>query len=245
MMRKAVLMAGAMLLAACNNGASAEAEEAEASGPSVKRDYQLEAFTSISLGGSHDVIVTVGGAQSVRAEGPADYLDRLEIKVDNGDLQIGAKKNDWSLSVRRNRPHVTVYVTVPALSAASIGGAGDMKIDRVQSDRFAASIAGSGDMEIGSLAAGDLAVEIAGSGGVTAKGSAANAKISIAGSGDVDAAGVESKTAAISIVGSGNVSLRATEKADISIMGSGDVTVTGPAKCQVSKMGSGDARCEG
>jgi hypothetical protein len=245
MIRKAILMAGVMLLAACNDSAGAEADEAEGKGPAVKRDYQVAAFTSVSLGGSHDVIVTVGGAQSVRAEGPADYLDRLEIKVDNGDLQIGAKKNDWSLSVRRNRPHVTVYVTVPALSAASIGGAGDMKIDRVQGERFAASIAGSGDMQIGNLAARELAVEIAGSGGVAAKGSAGNAAISIAGSGDVDAGGVESKTANISIVGSGNVSLRATEKADISIMGSGDVSVTGPAKCQISKMGSGEARCEG
>ena len=81
--------------------------------------------------------------------------------------------------------HVTVYVTAPALEAASIGGSGDMRIDRIQAARFAASIAGSGDLEIGALQAREADFSIAGSGGIRAAGRAEQAEISIAGSGNV------------------------------------------------------------
>jgi hypothetical protein len=239
-MRSAIILTGVLLLGACNM--TGHAEQGGSGGEKANRSYQVGSFDRVSLAGSHNVVVTVGGAPSVRAEGPANALDRLDIRVENGALEIGTKKGDWHL--RSDRGHVTVYVTVPSLAGAAIGGSGDMKIDRVQGKRFAASIAGSGDMDLGAVQVADMGMEIAGSGGITAKGSAGVAKISIAGSGDVDASGLESKTANVSMVGSGDVRARAMETAEISIMGSGDVVISGSAKCRISKMGSGEARCE-
>jgi hypothetical protein len=240
-MRSAMILTSVLLLGACNMTGHAEQGEG-GGGEKANRSYQVGSFDRVSLAGSHNVVVAVGGAPSVRAEGPAKTLDRLDIRVENGALEIGSKKGDWSF--KHDRGQVTVYVTVPSLGGAAIGGSGDMKIDRVQGERFAASIAGSGDMDVGAVQVAEMGMEIAGSGGITAKGSAGHSKISIAGSGDVEASGLESKTANVSMVGSGDVRVRATEMAEISIMGSGDVTVSGPAKCRISKMGSGEARCE-
>ena len=61
-----------------------------------------------------------------------------------------AARQSWKLGRRQSRP-VTVYVTAPALQGAAIGGSGDMRIDKVESPRFAASIGGSGDIEIAAL----------------------------------------------------------------------------------------------
>ena len=232
----------AVLAAACSAGAQ-EGRDAP-SGAQGQRAFQVGEFQAVSLEGSHDVIVAVGGAPSVRAEGDAEAIERLDIRVENGTLKIGSRSSNGWFS--RNRGRVTVHVTAPALNAASIGGSGDMRIDRVEAPRFAASIGGSGDMEIGALRAERASFSIAGSGDIrAAAGQVGEADISIAGSGSVSADALQTRRADVSVVGSGDVSLSASESVDASIMGSGDINVQGNARCNVSKMGSGDVHCGG
>ena len=239
-MRAALVLGTALFMGACNM--AAEAQESSG-GSGSQRSYNLAGFDSVSLAGPHDVVVTVGPQHSIRAQGDPETLDRLKIELDGRDLKIGMKKGDWSIGWKKDRPKTTIFVTLPEIRAAAIAGSGDMRVDRVATERFNASIAGSGDLQIGSLRTQDSKFSIAGSGGITAAGSAGRADVSIAGSGDVDLAGVEVRSAAISIVGSGDVRARATQTADVSIMGSGDVTLTGPARCNVKKRGSGSVRC--
>jgi hypothetical protein len=241
-MRNAIILASVLALGACG-GAFAETRD---DGPAVQRGFNVGGFNSVALGGAHNVVVTVGGAPSVRAVGPAAALDRLDIRVENGALRIGSKREDhWNFGFRHDRPRVTIYVTVPALASASIGGSGDMRIDKVEGERFSAQIGGSGDMQIGQLRVGEAAFSVAGSGDVKAAGAAQRTQISIAGSGDVDLPNLESRRASISVVGSGDVRARVMEAADVSVMGSGDVIIGGGAKCSIHKMGSGDVRCGG
>lgn len=236
-MRGAILIP-VLMLGACSVGEAGESE----SRPGA-RDFQVGAFEKISLTGSPNVVVTVGGAPSVRAEGDSALIEKLEIKVENGILRIGYKKGNWSFGRRENRGPVTVHVSAPSLAGAEVAGSGDMKIDKVEGGDFAGEIAGSGEIRLASLRARNASFAIAGSGGVTAAGTAEAADFSIAGSGDVRAGGLQVKRAKVSIAGSGNVETKATESANIDIMGSGDVLVTGGAKCSVNKMGSGDVRC--
>jgi hypothetical protein len=243
-MRGALILMPMLMLGGCNMAGGHNRDDS-GDHRQIKRDFQVAgAFDRISLGGSPDVVVTVGGAPSVRAEGDAALIDRLEIAVKDGDLHIGYKKHDgWSWG--GNNRKVTVYVTAPSLAGAAIGGSGDMRIDRVEGGSFAGSIGGSGDMQIGAMKVGNATFSIAGSGGIRAAGAAEKATMSIAGSGDIDAGGLTSRNATVSVVGSGGVNAHASESADVSIMGSGDVTVKGGAKCNVHKMGSGGVNCSG
>lgn len=229
-----------LLLGACSMG---EASESEKRGRPGARDFQVGAFDKISLAGSPNVVVTVGGAPSVRAEGDSELLEKLEIGVENGTLRIGYKKGKWGFGWRKDHGPVTIRVTAPSLTGAEVAGSGDMKIDRIAGGDFTGEIAGSGEIELASLTARRASFAIAGSGGVTATGSAEDADFEVAGSGDVRASGLQVKRAKVSIAGSGNVETRAVETASIDIMGSGNVVVTGGAKCSVNKMGSGDVRC--
>lgn len=236
-MRGAILIP-VLLLGACSMGGATESK-----GERGSRAFQVGAFDKISLAGSSNVVVTVGGAPSVRAEGDTALLDKLEIKVENGTLHIGHKKGNWSFGWGKDHGAVTVHVSAPSLTGADVVGSGDMKIDKVEGGDFAGEIAGSGGIQLASLRVRNASFAIAGSGGVTANGAAETADFSIAGSGDVHAGGLQVKRAKVSIAGSGNVETKAVESANIDIMGSGDVIVTGGAKCSVNKMGSGDVRC--
>lgn len=241
-MRSAIILLSSVALAAC--GMAADAQENGGDGSSARRDFSVGAFDAVALAGSHDVIVTVGGAPAVRAEGDAEVIEKLDIEVEDGTLKIGTKRGTrWPSGFWNNRRPVTVYVTAPALNAAVVAGSGDMRIDAVQGDRFKATVAGSGDLEIGTMRVGQANFSVAGSGDITASGSANATQAKIAGSGDINLAGFETRTASVSIVGSGDVRTRATETVSVSIMGSGNVTVAGTAKCTVTKRGSGEVNC--
>lgn len=240
-MRK-ILVAGAVaipaviLAAACSAGAQSH----QASGQQGARNFEVGTFHGVSLEGAHDVVVTVGGAPSVRAEGDTAALDGLDIRVENGTLKVGTRRN-WSW--RGPGGHVVVHVTAPAIDAASIGGSGDLRIDRVEARSFAASIGGSGDIDIGALQAGQANFSIAGSGGIRAAGAAEETDISIAGSGSAALERLATRRADISVMGSGSIALQASEAVGGSVMGSGSVTVRGGARCSVSRMGSGSIDC--
>jgi len=236
-MRTAIL--GIVLaLGAC----SSRGEEREAARATAQRSFQVGEFRTVSLEGSHDVVVALGAAPSVRAEGEADDLERLDIRVENGTLKIGTRgERRWFDFGHHHR--VTVYVTAPALNGARIEGSGDMRVDRAQAEAFEAVIEGSGDLEIGRLQARRANFSVAGSGDIRAAGTAEQSEISVAGSGSVDLAQLQTRRSSVSVAGSGDISVRASEAVQGELMGSGDITVHGTARCSVSKMGSGDVRC--
>lgn len=238
-MRTIALLSAAALVTACHSVGNAEE-----AGPVAQRDFPVAgAFDRIALSGSPDVVVTVGAAASVRAEGDAATLDRLEIVNENGQLRIGLKNSSGSWFSWGHHRGVIVHVTLPALAGASITGSGDMRIDRVQGPAFAGSVTGSGDMTISALTAEQASFTVTGSGGITAAGHARQATGSVTGSGDLRLAQLEAAAATLAVMGSGDIGIRATETAAVELRGSGDVTVAGPARCTINKTGSGDVRC--
>ena len=229
----------AILASACHS-----AGNAEETGPLAQRDVPVAgAFDKIALSGSPDVVVTVGGAASVRAEGDVEMLDRLEIVNDNGQLRIGLRNTNGGWFSWGHRRGVTVHVALPALAGATVTGSGDMRIDRVQGPAFAGAVTGSGDITIATMATEQASFTVTGSGDITAAGQARQATASVNGSGDLRLAQLQAETATVALAGSGDIGIRATQSAAVELRGSGDITIAGPARCTISKSGSGDVRC--
>lgn len=235
-MRRALILVPVLLLGGCN---MAFGGESHARG---SKTFQVGNFDKIALAGSADVEVRTGAALSVRAEGDEKRLERLEVIVENGALQIRQKQGNWGFSWGHHGA-LKVFVTVPALSGASVSGSGDMRIDKVAGNRFEGSIAGSGDMAVAQMQVAEAAFNIAGSGGVSVNGKSGKTSFSTAGSGDIRAGGLESGTLSVSVMGSGDVQAHAVQSAEVSIAGSGDVQIAGTKNCTIHKAGSGDVRC--
>jgi hypothetical protein len=241
-MRSLIVLVSSLAIAACGGSAGAREGTAE----TAQRSFNVGAFDGISLAGAHDVVVTVGGQASVRAEGDPDIIEKLDVRVEGRTLKVGTQEGvNWSSGFMRNRKPVTVYVTVPGLAAASISGAGDLRIDKIEGDRFNGSVAGAGDLQIGAMRVGEAELSVAGAGDVRAAGTAGRLKASLAGAGDLDLAGLEAKDAELSLAGAGDIRARVTGTANVSLMGVGDVTVSGGAKCSIRKSGPGEVNCKG
>lgn len=240
-MRKSI--AAAIFAASAATGACGHARGEEA-GPTVSRNYQVGNFQQVEVAGPYEVTVRTGGQPGVSARGPQNLLEKTVVEVKGDKLFIGPKERrgfHWSW---RSHGHADFTVTVPQISAATIAGSGDVKVDRVRGDRFEGTVAGSGELDVGSVEVGSLKLAIAGSGSAKAgAGKAQSASYDIGGSGDIDAGAVQTQQAKVSIAGSGSVKAQASGAADVSIMGSGDVDVSGGAKCSISKHGSGNVNC--
>jgi hypothetical protein len=209
-----------------------------------RQTYAVAPFEEISTFGPQDIEITYGETQSIRAEGPAETLGKLEVVVVDGALTIRPK----DLAGMQNWPgfsETTFHITVPRLARVTLAGPGDVTVDRVEGERFEGSVAGSGELSIASLKVAKAELSINGGGTLAATGIADQTRVSIGGSGEVEANGLKSKTASISIGGSGDVELTVDDEALISIGGSGNVEINGSATCSVSRMGSGEVVCNG
>ncbi len=234
------IVAGFAVLAGCG---VVNARSDDGGGDRASRSFGVSGFDRIALRGSDNVVVRVGGAESVTATGPEDELEKLEITVKDGQLRIGREKEGWSWSWGKDRKPVVVTVTLPRLRGAAVTGSGDMQVDRIETASFEGAIAGSGDLRVGQLRAEAASLNIAGAGDLSIAGQAKSLDISIAGSGNLAAQDLKTERAKISIAGSGDVRAFVTGEADVSIVGSGNVALAGNPRCRTSKMGSGDVTC--
>ena len=198
------------------------------------------AFTELQASGPDDVVFVTGDAFQISATGDAEALKNLRYKVKDGTIIIGREKEKiWG----NGRKGVTITVTAPRLSGASLAGSGSFTADNMAAEKVTLESAGSGSLSVAAITAKSFESELAGSGNVTLGGKVDRAEYSIAGSGNIDAVKLASTDADVSIAGSGEVSLTATGKVDANIAGSGNVNVRGGAKCTSSTMGSGKITC--
>jgi hypothetical protein len=204
----------------------------------AERRFALTGFDRVAVAGSDDVQITNGNF-SVVAEGAADDLDRLDIRVDGGVLKIRRKTNGWS----GRGKDVRVTVALPALRGLTLAGSADVTADRAAADRFGLSISGSGGIRLADLDTKTADIELSGSGDMVVGGRCGALNVRVAGSGDANLGGLRCTNASISIAGSGDVSAHVAGDASIRVAGSGDVVIAGGARCTTKIAGSGTVRC--
>lgn len=210
----------------------------------VEIDYELGDFTGVSSAGPQDVFITYGEDFAVRADGPANVLDRMEAVVEDNRLLIRPKNldfdDDWD-----GLNGSTFYITMPTLDHLDTRGQGDIYVDRIVSESFEGIVSGAGEMTIDDMTVENASFLITGAGGIEVAGTAVQAELSIRGAGEIDAEGLHSQTADISVSGLGDVGLTVADEADINVTGAGEVDIYGSAVCSVTETGFADVTCEG
>jgi len=245
-MKKVVMLAPLLCLAACEGSIADAIGDAATSGGSFAdgetigtTDSNPGEFEGVTLAGPDNVVFTTGDDYSIRAEGDEDEIEKLRYKISGSQIKIGRTNGrSWSRSDK-----VTVFVSAPSLKLAKLAGSGDMEVDSITGEDTELSIAGSGNIKVASVEAKALKSKIAGSGSMSLSGEAEEIDISIAGSGDIEGKDLKVDEADISVAGSGDVELSSDGKVEAKVMGSGDVRIHGDAECKSRAMGSGNISC--
>lgn len=205
------------------------------------RSFAIGGFDRVRSSVPYDVQVRTGGQPGVRATGPQDVLDRLDIRVDGGELVIGSRPGSWFASSHGAR--TVIEVSAPAVAGATLSGPGDMTIDRVRARTFTARLSGPGNLSVGALEAGHADLQLSGPGDMTLAGRAETVRIALSGPGDVRAGKLSVRDADLQLSGPGEIAIAASGAATGRLSGPGDITVTGGARCDIAKSGPGDVTC--
>jgi hypothetical protein len=185
------------------------------SGVAATRARSLPPFTRLDLAGANNVVVRVGGRQSVIVHADSNLLGRVTTQVSSGSHVIGNTPGTLNA-----RSPMFVAVSVPSLDALTVQGSGNMSVTEFNSP--------------------SLTVRLPGSGTIHAAGTTTRLDLAIGGSGIALLSGLIARNATASINGSGSIVLTAIHSLDASISGSGTILSSGnPAQVTESATGSG------
>lgn len=187
---------------------------AQGSGVAATQTRDVPPFSAVTLAGSNNVVIRIGGRQSVAVGGDIDVLDHITTRVVEDRLVIGTTGNVTSQTPMR------VDITVPSLQ--------DLSLD------------GSGVMVVHGIHTADLTVTLSGSGLIFAGGSVTRLDVTLSGAGDVRLGGLVAQHARAALDGSGRIALTATTSLDASLPGTGTILYGGnPADVTKNVTGEG------
>ena len=185
------------------------------SGVAATQARALPPFDGVELAGTSDVVIRVGGAQSVVVHADDNLLARITTAVKGGRLVVDATRGRL-----RPRTPLRVDVTVPALREIRLSGTGAIVAAGVDGRRLVVAISGSGVVQVAGRAV-QLEVTVSGAG---------SARLEPLVASDVHAV----------VSGSGQIEVTATGRLDAAVPGSGLIFYRGrPAHVTTSVTGSG------
>lgn len=185
------------------------------SGVAATQSRDLPAFDSVELAGSNNVVIRVGGKQSVVVKADDNLLNRVTTRVESGTLVIGNTPG----SLVTKSP-MSVVVGVPTVNELTLAGGGNIVVDGIEAE--------------------SLTVTLSGSGNLTGSGTARLLGLTLGGSGNMWLSQLAADDVRAVLSGSGNVFVTASKSLDASIPGSGTIAYSGnPQDVTKSVTGSG------
>jgi hypothetical protein len=177
------------------------------------------AFTSISVQGAMSVVVDAGQAQSLTVRGDARFIKDLSSEVVDGELRLRLRDKKGTSRIGDPR----VVITMPALNAVDVEGAGEIKLNRIRGERLDVNYRGAGRMNI--------------------NGEVKTFRMKADGVGEVDAKALLANDADVTFRGIGDVKVYASNRLDAMVQGMGNLTYYGkPRTVNKSASGIGSVR---
>ncbi len=202
----------------------------------------LSGFTKVESDGSINVFINKATAFEVKVEADDNLIPYIVTEVKGNALVVRMKDN---VNIRNARK-MTVYVSMPKLTALATRGSGSITSEsKFSGDEIVVKTQGSGSINF-SFDGKSAAISAHGSGGIKFTGSISKVEVSAHGSGGIRAQ-LESESAHLSVGGSGSVNISGSAKDVVAeVQGSGSIdgysfmtknlnaTVQGSGSCNLS-----------
>ncbi len=189
------------------------------SGTLASEDRKLAAFENLQVDLVAAVTVTQGDKITCAVKADDNLLPLILTERSGKTLRIHTKETFSSAHP------VTIAITLPVLSRATLNGAGNLTLTGVTKKSLVAAINGTGSL--------------------TAKGQTETLTATLNGACNLRAEGLETATATVILTGTGNAQVRATDLLQATVYGTGSVTYTGqPKKVEKSVFGTGAVTAE-
>jgi hypothetical protein len=180
-------------------------------GPVLTENRPAGTFSTIEVGSSIRVRLTIGPAQPLIVHAQQNLMPLITTRIEGNVLKVDSTQNFTG------NPGVEVVIVTPALQGITVTGAADARVDGLDADRFDVFASGAGHATIVGSA---RSVSVTGSGGARA-------------SLDDLAAG----TVSLTLAGGANAVVNASDSVTGNVSGGAHATIRGNAKSSVQASG--------
>lgn len=202
---------------------------------SLPRSFTITSFDRIRVEGPYAVAVATGRAPFARAEGTADALDAIDLRVEGRTLIVRQRSGSAS---RGGGAPVRITVGTPDLRSASLIGSGSLQIDRLRGLAVELGLFGPGSLGVAELAADRVSASVQGSGSLTLSGKAKSATLIARGTPALRASGFEADEVTIAAEGAGELIVAVKSRATVTAAGTAQVRLQGRPACLLKVSGS-------
>jgi hypothetical protein len=231
---------GCAVLAAMLGAASAPGAQA------AMRGYIVTSFDTIRVEAPVRIVLTTGSGVSGSGEGERAALDRVDLSVSGGVLNVRmADAPDRGFGRDGGGDVPTLTLSTGQLRRATVVGGAVLTIRGLEGVEAALSMSGNGEMIVERADVERLSLYVGGGGKLTVGGTARTVRASVNGPGMLDAAALDTHEATIVNDGSGAVRMTVHGPAGVVSTGSGDTTIGGKPVCTITRRGVGAVVCGG
>lgn len=221
------------------NSCFIDGKRVKGNGHIITENRSLGDVAGVELHSSFDVYLSEGSPAGVRIEAEENIISYIDLRVENGILNIETKDHVW---FRSHKP-VKIFVTNPGYNTIQLTSSGSITGQtKISSDtKLDIDLTGSGDLKL-DVDAPEINASVSGSGGMDLSGETKKIRADVTGSGDIKAMNLKSEEADLQISGSGGIDAYASIKLEANISGSGDIRYKGDARVTRNTSGSGEVR---
>lgn len=209
--------------------------DVDGSGVAETTTYDFESFDEIDISSAFQADITIAdGPPTVEVTVDDNLVDRLEVKVEDGELEIGMKSGRTSFGVQP-----TVVITVPELTELELSGATQAIVSSVDTSDLKIDLSGASD----ALVKGDvtnLIVDGSGASEFRLDGSADALSLDLSGAGSADFTDSPIGSVSIDLSGGSEAEFSEVDEVDGDLSGASTVIVPEETNVNVSASGSSD-----
>jgi hypothetical protein len=173
----------------------------QGSGIEATQSRVLPRFSRLDLAGSTNVTVIARGQQSVVVRADSNLIRHVTSRVLAGTLIIGTTGSFTT------RTPMSVQVSVPALTAVTLSGSGQISVTGIETPRLTATLPGSGALY--------------------ASGTVTQLHVTLGGSGLAQLNGLAARNVHAAVTGSGLIRVTATASLNATVSGTGAIIYSG------------------
>lgn len=205
---------------------------------------EVSNFNQISLRGYGELFITQGEQESLTVQADEDELLNIKTDVVDGKLRINII-TDWVEKISSffskgfYSQRIRFDLTVKELTNLDIIGAARVNVKGLQGEEFAVRLGGAADITIESLKTERLKAELPGAGLLKIAGKTIDQSVTVSGAGAYEAPHLESQSANIQLTGLGKATVWVVEELEATLIGLGSIEYYGNPKITKSVQGLG------
>ena len=208
------------------------------SGKVITQSRTVSNFSTFTLAGLGDVIITQGATESLTIEAEDNVMPLLKSEVKAGNLIIYMDQKDWKDVIRPTKP-IKIALAAKNLSLIELTGMGTISSPSFKAAKLTVQVSGAGAVKIPKLEATDLKTVLSGFGNTELDGQVTSQEVEMTGAGQYLAGNLSSQTAKVTVTGTGNATVWARDTLSVTIGGAGNVSYYGNPKVTKSITGLG------